>query len=602
MRESEFIQKNKSDWQRLDEVLDTNSGNPDEIHQLFLKVSADLSYAQTFFPRRSVRWYLNHLVSNVFDEIRKNQKKNPFQKFIHFYNVTLPKEILRNRNAFYISLLAFSIAIAIGFYSSMQEENYPAYILGDAYVEMTEENINKGLPFDVYRGDNDMGFVRITFNNILVAVRTYALGILAGVGTILILLYNGIMLGAFEAFFYQRDLFADSLLTIWIHGTIEILSIVIAGAAGLIVGRHMLFPGTFSRLESLKIGAKRSITIIISTIPLFVIAGFFESFLTPTPMSDWSKGIIIAFSFVLMMYIYVFKPYMYLKSGQRLPNFDDTDEEIIEAPGIYLSSNQSSTFVKKSFHFFGEHLSEFIKYFYLPLMLCLPLALYFHFLLFENDYLYDGEKNLLNHLSRGGLSWLLYNIVFFVGMCAAIHQQLDWKKSGQKTGFGNMIKRYWSSYLLFSTIYIVIPYMIDYNGGVFLILLLFPPSLISLTMAKLGQGMAQGTAIAQSFSQAYRQYGTFIVTLLSLMVLLLIGLGLGLLFFSLISTINDFFKIFEDNFLNAAFIANISYYVLFYLCFPISILLFFFKQEQVITLKTSTDIDQKLNLWYRAEA
>src|SRR5690606_4535467 len=106
--------------------------------------------------------------------------------------------------------------------------------LGDEYIQMTENNIQKGLPFDVYSTIDEVGFVRITVNNILVAARSYALGLIAGLGSIIILLFNGIMLGAFEALFYNKGLFVESLMTIWIHGTIEIISIVIASAAGLI--------------------------------------------------------------------------------------------------------------------------------------------------------------------------------------------------------------------------------------------------------------------------------------------------------------------------------------------------------------------------------
>src|SRR5690606_17004116 len=105
MKESEFINKNKADWQRLSAVLELDSTNPDEVHELFLKVSSDLSYAQTHFPRRGVRWYLNHMVSNIFDEIRKSRKLDFMSKVSRFYNVSLPREILRNREAFYIAFL-----------------------------------------------------------------------------------------------------------------------------------------------------------------------------------------------------------------------------------------------------------------------------------------------------------------------------------------------------------------------------------------------------------------------------------------------------------------------------------------------------------------
>ena len=70
------------------------------------------------------------------------------------------------------------------------------------------------------------------------------------------------------------------MLAIWLHGTLEIWSIIVAGAAGLALGNGWLFPGTYSRLESFKRGAKRGVKIVVGTIPIFIMAGFIESFIT----------------------------------------------------------------------------------------------------------------------------------------------------------------------------------------------------------------------------------------------------------------------------------------------------------------------------------
>jgi uncharacterized membrane protein SpoIIM required for sporulation len=123
------------------------------------------------------------------------------------------------------------------------------------------------------------------------------------------LLYNGIMLGAFQYFFYQKGLLLTSVLTIWIHGTLEISAIIIAGCAGLVLGNSILFPGTYSRLESLKLGAKKGLKIIVGLVPVFIMAGFLESFVTRlTEMPSIVKTGIIFLSAAFIIYYFIIYP------------------------------------------------------------------------------------------------------------------------------------------------------------------------------------------------------------------------------------------------------------------------------------------------------
>ena len=96
------------------------------------------------------------------------------------------------------------------------------------------------------------------------------MGLLTSFGTGYMLLSNGIMVGAFQTFFYQHDLLWESSLAIWLHGTLEIWAIIVAGAAGLALGNGWLFPCTYSRLESFRRGAKRGLKIVIGTVPKLV--------------------------------------------------------------------------------------------------------------------------------------------------------------------------------------------------------------------------------------------------------------------------------------------------------------------------------------------
>lgn len=151
-------------------------------------------------------------------------------------------------------------------------------------------------------------FLGITINNIFVSFYCFAMGIVTSFGTGFILMQNGIMLGSFQYFFYEQGLLWESALAIWLHGTLEISAIIISGAAGLSLGNGWLFPGTYSRAESFRRGARRGLKIIVGTIPVFVVAGFIEGFFTRH--THWPDAvrlsiILLSLSFVLYYYIYL---------------------------------------------------------------------------------------------------------------------------------------------------------------------------------------------------------------------------------------------------------------------------------------------------------
>jgi uncharacterized membrane protein SpoIIM required for sporulation len=117
------------------------------------------------------------------------------------------------------------------------------------------------------------------------------------------------MLGTFHHLFYVKGLLFKSLSIVWIHGTLEISSIIIAGAAGLILGNSILFPKTYSRRQSFLIASKDGVKIIIGLIPLFITAGFLESFVTRfTQMPVFINLIIILSSLSFIIWYVIIYP------------------------------------------------------------------------------------------------------------------------------------------------------------------------------------------------------------------------------------------------------------------------------------------------------
>lgn len=139
----------------------------------------------------------------------------------------------------------------MGIVSAANDDNFVRLILGNGYVDMTLDNIARGEPMAVYNGSEEVPmFLGITLNNIMVSFNVFAMGLLTSFGTGWLLFNNGVMLGAFQTFFFKHGLLGESMLAIWLHGTLEIWAIIVAGAAGLALGNGWLFPGTYSRKES----------------------------------------------------------------------------------------------------------------------------------------------------------------------------------------------------------------------------------------------------------------------------------------------------------------------------------------------------------------
>jgi len=152
-------------------------------------------------------------------------------------------------------------------------------------------------------------FIQIATNNIRVSLMVYATGILAGMGTLYMLFENGVMLGTFQQIFFAKGLGWASVLVIWIHGTLEISAIILAGTAGLILGQSYLFPGTYSRIDSLKRGARDSVKILVGLIPFFLLAAFFEGFVTRhTEMPLWLSLFILLGSASIIIWYFILWP------------------------------------------------------------------------------------------------------------------------------------------------------------------------------------------------------------------------------------------------------------------------------------------------------
>lgn len=310
MTEIYFIKNNSEKWKRFEDLLSGNAKvDPDELANLYIELNDDLAYSQTFFRKSRITGYLNSLIVKAHQMIYKNKKEDK-GRLIRFWTEEIPLVVFHCRKEIIYSLIIFLISVAIGVVSSANDSGIPRLILGDNYVNMTIENIKNGDPMAVYKSQPSfISFIGITFNNIRVSFMVFVTGIFFSAGTGYMLFSNGIMLGSFQYLFYQYGMLFNSAVAIWIHGTLEITAIIIAGGAGLVLGNSFLFPGSYSRLYSFRRGAVYGSKLIAGLIPVFAIAGFLEGFVTRNYQLSPFLGIsIICLSLIFIALYFIYLP------------------------------------------------------------------------------------------------------------------------------------------------------------------------------------------------------------------------------------------------------------------------------------------------------
>ncbi|MEM0940679.1 MAG: stage II sporulation protein M [Bacteroidota bacterium] len=309
MKQAVFVKLNKDKWAAYEEELGKGEPSADDLTKMYIHLTEDLAFAKAKYPQTSLKNYLNLLSLKIHHLIYRNRPESR-RRFARFWKYEVPYEMSMAAKPMLYSFLMMAVGVLVGMISTANDQTFARLILGDGYVDMTLENIKKGDPMGVYgSADQWYMFFAITSNNIRVSFIAFIFGFFTSAGTGMILFRNGIMLGVFHYFFIQQSFFDETLLSVWIHGTIEISAIIIAGGAGIKMGNGLLFPGSYPRSYSFKKAAMSGLKIVMGLFPFFILAGFIESFLTR--YTQWPVGAklaIIISSLGLMVYYFVVLP------------------------------------------------------------------------------------------------------------------------------------------------------------------------------------------------------------------------------------------------------------------------------------------------------
>lgn len=272
-----------------------------EVGLLYRQIAADLAALRE--DRGSVHFarYLNQLLARAHNIIYSANKTSP-SAIISFFTVTYPRVFRRHWRYVQIALLIFAVSAAVGAALTYQDPDFKLSIIGPQMVQTIEK---REMWTHSIVGIKPLASSAIMTNNISVGFMTFALGITGGLGTIYMMLFNGLMLGVIGMACHQSGMSLQLWSFVAPHGVLELPAIFLAGGAGLRIATGLLFPGYLPRRESLARAGTDAVQLLLGTIPMLIVAGTIEAFVSPTGLRMALKfGMAAALFALLLAYLF----------------------------------------------------------------------------------------------------------------------------------------------------------------------------------------------------------------------------------------------------------------------------------------------------------
>ena len=287
MISTRWLEKRKPNWSRLEDLLARSKGRGvsaldhkdlQELGLLYRQTASDLAIAREDITSSQLAAYLNSLLGRTHNLIYMGNKPK-VAGIVRFYSETYPRIF---RELWPQTLLAFGIFAVTGlaaFILTMRDPTFAHRLLGTHMMETIEKREMWTHSIVTIK---PLAASSIMTNNLSVAFATFASGITGGVGTVWMMVLNGLLIGVIGAATLQAGMAGQLWTFVVPHGVLELPAIFIAGGAGFEIARGMLFPGLLPRRESLARAGGRAAQLLLGTIPMLIVAGVIEGFLSPS--------------------------------------------------------------------------------------------------------------------------------------------------------------------------------------------------------------------------------------------------------------------------------------------------------------------------------
>jgi len=312
MNADEFFQSRQDNWKALSALADKANHSlgrmsPKEIAELgrlYRAATSDLAIAQRDFPRHRVTLYLNQLVGQAHGVVYRGEPlalrrlvEYATQGFPRIYREMLPFTLVA-------ALLFFATALIAGVVTAANPAT-SRWLLPASVQQLIPVMEQKDLWTHIPVEQRPFASSFIMTNNIQVSIMAFGGGLLAGAGTVFEMLYNGLVTGGVVGLTFYYGV-GFELLTFMIgHGVIELSVIMMAGGAGLMMGWSILHPGLLRRRDALTRAARKSVALLAGCIPLLMVAGTIEGFISPSETIPWPIHWAIGIISGILLYSYL---------------------------------------------------------------------------------------------------------------------------------------------------------------------------------------------------------------------------------------------------------------------------------------------------------
>jgi uncharacterized membrane protein SpoIIM required for sporulation len=291
----EFIRARQTAWVQLQTFLDkarrlSLSRLPLDVFRegsaLYRQTVADLAYARMCYPGHSVVKELEQLVGSAHS-ILYQAGRTKSRSWLDFWRDTWPMRVREAARPILLATAIFWACAVVGFFLTVENPALESLFVSPFMRQAIEE---KKLWTEALTRTAPAASSGIAVNNINVAFTTWAMGLTFGIGTVWLLVLNGLMLGAIAAACFRAGMLVPLAEFVVGHGSLELPAIWISGGAGLLLSQAMLFPGRYSRKVELRQSGWRSVQIMVGMVPLLLVAGTIEAFVSPSDISGFAKA------------------------------------------------------------------------------------------------------------------------------------------------------------------------------------------------------------------------------------------------------------------------------------------------------------------------
>lgn len=293
----DWVQSRRADWQRLTALLDRvqagklralSEAELAELGELYRQVTSDLAVARRDYPRHQVMTFLNQLTARAHGVVYRGEPLE-LRRVRRFYTQSFPRLYRQTGRYTLIATLLFVLPALLGFFLTWYDPD-AAYTLLPADARGVIHQVEQGEMWtDIPSGERSIASSFIMTNNIRVAFLAFAGGVLAGLLTIYVMLLNGLLIGTIAGLCQAYGLSLPLWSFVLPHGVIELSVIFLAGGSGLMLGHALVSPGLLRRRDALVTAARKAVRLVFGCVPLLVVAGTIEGFVSPSALPAWAK-------------------------------------------------------------------------------------------------------------------------------------------------------------------------------------------------------------------------------------------------------------------------------------------------------------------------